>query len=165
MKLETDLLTTPDETPGEAAKKPYETPAVTEHGTVADITHAAGLPPTDGITGIVIGSLPSDRAIKQDFAPVDPREILTRLASMPVESWSYSFQDPSVRHIGPMAQDFSTAFGVGDSDKKIDMVDANGVSIVAIQALYGMIQERDGQIAAMRAEIEEIKRGIGSKVN
>jgi len=160
MKLDTDLQTTPDETPGEADKKPYETPTVTEHGTVADITQAAGAPPTDGIIGIIIGSLPSDRAIKQDFDTVDTREILGRLVAMPVSSWSYSFQDPSVRHIGPMAQDFSAAFGVGDSDRKIDMVDANGVSIAAIQALYGMVQERDAQIAAMRTELDEIKKRL-----
>ncbi len=159
MKRDVDMQTaSPSDELDEATKKPYETPTVTQHGTVAEITLAFSPPASDGVSGLTIGSLPSDRTIKQDFDTVDTREILNRLVAMPMSSWSYTFQDPSVRHIGPMAQDFAAAFGVGDSDKKIDMVDANGVSIAAIQALYGLVQERDEQIAALRADLDEIKK-------
>jgi hypothetical protein len=40
------------------------------------------------------------------------------------------------------------------------MVDANGVSIAAIQALYGMIQERNVEISSLRDELDEIKRRL-----
>src|SRR5262249_12791131 len=128
------------------------------HGTVADVTQLAGVFVFDGIVG-TFNSFPSDRAIKQDFAQVDPRDILTKVAALPLTSWSYQTQS-DVRHIGPMAQDFAASFGVGSSDKRIDVVDAHGVSLAAIQALYGMVQDRDAQIASMRVELDEIKRRL-----
>ena len=34
---------------------------------------------------------------------------------------------------GPMAQDFYAAFGLGNSDKSIGLLDASGVALAAIQ--------------------------------
>jgi hypothetical protein len=51
-----------------------------------------------------------------------------------------------------MAQDFMAAFGLGDSDKKINMVDANGVAMVAIQALYRRVKDLEAEVATLRAE-------------
>ena len=138
------------------AKKPYEKPELTVHGTVAQITQNIGANAGDGLVGSQIGV--SDRSVKQGFATIDNQDILARLLSLPVETWSYNAQGPSVRHIGPMAQDFSAAFGVGESDKHINMVDANGVTIAAIQALHAMIQQRDEQIGEMRREIDLLKQ-------
>ena len=53
--------------------------------------------------------------------------ILAKLVALPVSTWNYIGEDPSVRHLGPMAQDFKAAFGLGDTDQMISMVDANGV--------------------------------------
>jgi hypothetical protein len=94
----------------DAPKKQYDTPTVTVNGTVAEITKFTGPFLFDGITGSVVVS---DRSAKRDFAPVDPRDVLARLASIPVETWSYKFQSPSVRHIGPMAQDFAAGLRNG----------------------------------------------------
>jgi hypothetical protein len=57
-----------------------------------------------------------------------------------------------------MAQDFAAAFGVGEDDKYISLVDANGVTMAAIQALYRMIQEKEAQISALRAEVDALKK-------
>jgi hypothetical protein len=140
----------------EPDRRPYETPVLTVHGTVGHITRFIGPASGDGIIGSQI--IISDRAVKQDFAPVDSQEILARLVSMPVERWSYRFQDPSVRHIGPMAQDFAAAFGLGSDDRRIDVVDANGVTIAAIQALYAQLQARDERIDELRREVELLKQ-------
>jgi hypothetical protein len=140
-------------------KKEYDTPTVTVHGTVAEITKFTGPFLFDGITGSIVIS---DRGVKADFAPVDAHDVLMRLAAIPVETWSYKFEDSSVRHIGPMAQDFAAAFGMGDSDRLINMVDASGVSIAAIQALYGMLQERDQEMLSLRSEVDEIKRQLAN---
>jgi hypothetical protein len=79
-------------------------------------------------------------------------EILEKLAALPVSAWNYKSDPPSVRHLGPMAQDFKAAFGLGDSDRKINLVDANGVVIVAIQALYRRVVELEAEVAALRAD-------------
>jgi hypothetical protein len=95
----------------------------------------------------------SDRNVKANFAPVDGQAILERLANMPVSSWNYKAQGPAIRHIGPMAQDFATAFGVGENDVTISTVDAQGVALAAIQGLYAQVKDRDATIAEQQREI------------
>lgn len=100
----------------------------------------------------------SDRNIKERFAAVDVQEILSKVATLPIETWNYKDQNPTIRHIGPMAQDFAAAFDVGEDNRSINMVDANGVALAAIQALYQRIQEKDAAINVMRAELNELKQ-------
>jgi hypothetical protein len=110
------------------------------------------------IAGVQLGpganawSVQSDRAAKQDFQPVDARQILERLAAMPITTWSYNSQDPSIRHIGPMAQDFSAAFGLGEDERYISTVDADGVALAAIQGLHQLVKEQDTALATLQAE-------------
>jgi hypothetical protein len=98
----------------------------------------------------------SDRRLKRGVEPVDPREVLAQLVALPVSAWSYFFE-PGTRHIGPMAQDFSAAFGVGSDNRRIDLVDANGVVIAALQALHGMVAERDAHIEALEARLSALE--------
>ncbi|HZX14325.1 MAG TPA: tail fiber domain-containing protein [Thermodesulfobacteriota bacterium] len=98
----------------------------------------------------------SDRNVKENFDLVDRRDILARLASISVETWNYKFQRPSIRHIGPMAQEFAAAFNVGEDDRHINMVDAFGVALASIQALYEMIQEKDAKITALEQRLKEL---------
>ena len=99
----------------------------------------------------------SDRAAKENFSPADGRALLDRLAGIPIETWNYKTQTPSIRHIGPMAQDFYAAFGVGEDDTHISTIDADGVALAAIQGLYQVVQEKEAQIAAQEAEIGALK--------
>ena len=103
----------------------------------------------------------SDRAAKAGFAPIDGRDILERLAEVPVETWSYRSQQPSIRHIGPMAQDFYAAFAVGEDDRHISTIDADGVALAAIQGLHELLQEREAQIAALEARMGAVEQGAG----
>ena len=57
--------------------------------------------------------------------------------------------------MGPMAQDFRAAFGLGEDDKHIATVDADGVALAGVQALYRMVQERDERIASQEQRLEE----------
>lgn len=101
---------------------------------------------------------PSDRNIKEHFATVDEQEILAKVVALPIETWNYKEQNPAIRHIGPMAQDFAAAFGVGESDRHINMGDASGVTLAAIQALYKMLLEKDAQITSLRADLDDLKQ-------
>jgi hypothetical protein len=95
---------------------------------------------------IVSGSydISSDRAKKEFITPVDNQEILENLASISVSEWQYK-TDP-VRHIGPMAQDFYAAFGLGNGEKTISTVDALGVSFASIQALKQRLDKQEKRI-------------------
>ncbi len=83
--------------------------------------------------------------------PTSEREILERVAELPLSVWTYGFDDASVRHLGPMAQDFAAAFGLGSSDRRIDMVDANGVALAAIKALYQRVVDLEREVAELRS--------------
>jgi hypothetical protein len=100
----------------------------------------------------------SDRNLKRDVAPVNDRAVLESVASMPVSTWSYKNDDPSVRHLGPMAQDFRAAFGLGDTDKAYDPIDAHGVAFAAIKALYVEVHEQQARIERLERENEELRQ-------
>jgi hypothetical protein len=78
----------------------------------------------------------SDANLKSGFTRVDESLILQRLMNMPISTWSYKGQSSSVRHIGPTAQDFHAAFGLGQDDRYISTVDEGGIALAAIQELY-----------------------------
>ena len=105
----------------------------------------------------------SDRELKENFAVVDGREVLTRLSTVPVLSWNYKSQDVSIRHMGPVAQDFAV-FGLGEDNKTISTVDADGVSLAAIQALYELSQEQAGRIEELEGQLEALQALVGKLV-
>jgi hypothetical protein len=109
------------------------------------------------VTGGTVGTL-SDRAAKQDFATIDTSDILERVAQMPLLKWSYK-SNPSVRHIGPTAQDFRAALDVGDDDaRSIATVDADGVALAAIQGLNAKVESQAREIAELRRMLEALLR-------
>ena len=82
--------------------------------------------------------------------PGSKAEVLERLSALPVSLWSYGYDDESVRHLGPMAQDFARAFGLGDSDVSINTLDAAGVCMAAIQALHERVVELEAEVDRLR---------------
>lgn len=101
----------------------------------------------------------SDRAVKENVTAVSPTTILNQLNQLEISSWSY-INDPDTVHIGPMAQDFYAAFGVGTDERHISPLDSNGVALVAIQALSSELEAKDAQIEQLQAENEEIQQRL-----
>ena len=102
----------------------------------------------------------SDRDSKENVEPVDGRAVLERLVALPLATWNYKAQDDSIRHMGPMAQDFHAAFGLGVSNKLIDTIDPDGVALAAIQGLHVLVQERDAEIAELRERLERLEASL-----
>jgi len=94
-------------------------------------------------------SCSSDRNVKENFTPVDGQEVLASLAAMPITTWNMKGQDDSIRHMGPVAQDFSAAFSLGDDELSIGSGDIDGVALAAIQGLYQLSQEQAARIQAL----------------
>jgi hypothetical protein len=95
----------------------------------------------------------SDRNLKERFEWVDTADVLALVAALPIRRWSYT-NAPGARHIGPVAQDFHAAFGLGAGDKHIATVDADGVALAAIQGLNQKLTEELKQKAAEIAELK-----------
>jgi trimeric autotransporter adhesin len=95
----------------------------------------------------------SDRNRKENFAAVDGEDLLMRLRSVPVTSWQYrDEEDRTVRHIGPMAQDWHRAFGLSQDETTINMSDLDGVNLAAAQALEVRTAAQDARIRELEAE-------------
>ena len=71
---------------------------------------------------------------------------------MPISTWNCKAHDESIRHIGPMAEDFHATFGVGEKETMITTIDADGVALAAIQGLHEIVQEKEASIAELEAQ-------------
>lgn len=109
-----------------------------------------------------LSQVPSDKSLKANVKGVDSDEILERLSQLPVSSWSYIWEDSSVRHIGPMAQDFSKSFGLGDSDRTINTIDSNGVLMLSIQALNKRLQQKEERIQSLENRLAALERRLSN---
>jgi hypothetical protein len=108
----------------------------------------------------------SDRNAKENFIDVDSGDVLAKVVDLPITRWN--FKGDEAQHIGPVAQDFRAAFGLGVNDKTIATVDADGVALAAIQGLNRKVEQQDGelrtlvkqqqaQIEALRVELDALK--------
>ena len=108
----------------------------------------------------------SDRNLKENFRPTDPREVLNKVTALPISSWNYK-DDASSRHLGPMAQDFHAAFGVGPDDRHIATVDADGVALAAIQGLNQKLEEtvhrQEARLRQLEGELNELRQLLRRK--
>jgi hypothetical protein len=108
----------------------------------------------------------SDRNVKSQIVAIQPRAILSKVVAMPISSWVFN-SDKSARHIGPMAQDFHKAFGLGGSDDKtIAMVDVDGVALAAIQGLNQKLveqgKEKDAMLSTLKRANETMQRELAA---
>lgn len=99
----------------------------------------------------------SDVNAKEHFSDVSGEDVLQRIAGMPVREWSYKAQDAAIRHMGPTAQDFHAAFGLGEDPLRIGTMDADGVILASVKALENRTRIAGEERAALLAEIERLK--------
>jgi hypothetical protein len=107
----------------------------------------------------------SSRTIKTNIVAADPRAALRAVSALPLAHWSYT-RDAGVRHVGPMAEDFYRAFGLGSDDKHIAAGDQAGVALLAIQGLDQVVAEKDRRIADLEgrvAALEGMLRELAAK--
>ena len=131
-------------------KQPYEAPELEVLGQVDELTAGgqSGEPDGEG------SQIPvSDVAVKEAFERVDTDEVLAGVDRLEVSRWSYRWDGPGVRHIGPMAQDFAAVFEVGADDRKIHAADMNGVALASIKALIAQVDRQERELAELREKL------------
>ena len=107
---------------------------------------------------------PSDINLKQDLVAVNPETILAKVHQLPLTTWSFKADGDGRRHLGPMAQDFFAAFGLGTDQRYLSFTDTAGVALAATQGLYSQvidkIEAQKIQIRARKLKIDNLKRRI-----
>ncbi|WP_407555520.1 tail fiber domain-containing protein [Streptomyces sp. Pv4-95] len=91
-------------------------------------------------------------------AAVNGFQVLEAALALPVSTWRYHWDPAQVRHLGPMAQDWWDAFGVGENNKTICCTDTNGVAIVCIQALHRLLKESQQETAQLRERLDQLEQ-------
>jgi len=106
----------------------------------------------------------SNRNAKKNFEPVNSQEVLSKVASLPLSKWTYKDDELDARHLGPMAQDFADAFGLGHTRESIATLDVGGVALAAIQGLNErldakerQLEEKDEAIDTLAAQNQELQ--------
>ena len=97
---------------------------------------------------------PSSIKLKDQFAAVSSAFVLDKINELDIAEWSYK-HDPDVRHIGPTAESFYEAFGLGTGGDNISTIDADGVSLIAIQALTERIKTQQGELDNQKLQLSQ----------
>ncbi len=97
----------------------------------------------------------SDRNSKDDVDAVDPLSVLAKVSELPIATWRYKGDE--ALHVGPMAQDFHAAFGLGADDKHIAPGDMAGLALAAVQALNARVEQKDARIRDLEAQLAQLK--------
>jgi hypothetical protein len=121
--------------------------------TNATLTTGCNLPAGSGAF-----SCSSSRTLKEHFGGVDGEELLGRIRGVPVSSWSYIGEQGGVRHLGPFAEDFRAAFGLGTDDRSIGLLDIDGVNFAAVKAL----ETRTAELRAKAAEVDRLNAEVAA---
>ncbi|MFF4410754.1 tail fiber domain-containing protein [Streptomyces sp. NPDC001404] len=121
-----------------------------------DLPAGAGGPDTaSGVPRLTVNSHADPQALAGSGQPVNGFEILDKVSALPVSTWRYRWEQPAIRHVGPMSQDFKAAFGLGRHDTSIDCVDINGVALLAIQALHRLVNELREEVDTLQSTARE----------
>ncbi len=97
----------------------------------------------------------SDVNAKEGFEALDSTDVLSKVAALPLSEWSFKSDGSRIRHVGPMAQDFHAAFGLGADERHIAPLDAAGVALAAVQGLQRENEE-------LRQRIEQLEALVAS---
>jgi hypothetical protein len=122
---------------------------------------------SDLSTGVVLApgagawSILSDRNKKDNIMEVDLDEYLKKLDGIEVYEWNYKSQVKTIRHVGPMAQDFYQAFDLGSDDKTINSGDFDGVNLVLLKALnekMNALELKEAELIQLNTKFEELEK-------
>jgi hypothetical protein len=91
----------------------------------------------------------SDINLKENITSLEAKDILNKISKLNINRWMYKGTNNEY-HIGPMAQDFYSAFNVGVNNTSISSIDPAGVALIGIQELA----KENADLKAKNAELE-----------
>jgi trimeric autotransporter adhesin len=105
----------------------------------------------------------SSRTLKENYAPVNGEDVLIRLRSVPVTTWNMIGADANVLHLGPVAEDFYAAFGLGLGETAIGLGDIDGVNLAAAKALEARTVDLQNQLNARTTQVLQLQAQVDAQ--
>jgi hypothetical protein len=105
----------------------------------------------------------SSRTLKEHYLPVDGEYVLSRIRAMPITTWNMIGADAQVRHLGPVAEDFYRAFGLGIGETTIGMGDIDGVNIAAAKALEARTSRLREEVEMRTAQVNTLQAQVNAQ--
>lgn len=103
----------------------------------------------------------SGRTAKQSITEEDSQAILAKVLALPLAHWRYRKDRTGALHLGPMAEDFDTAFGLGKDEQGISTIDTSDAALAAIQGLQAEYDRRISQLRNEKdTEIDALCKGL-----
>ncbi len=102
----------------------------------------------------------SSRLQKESFERTNGKVLLAKLEALDIPQWRYRDAPDDQRHLGPTAEDFHAAFGLGADPSHIAISDLAGVALASTQALQRQVAARDARIAELEARLARLERAI-----
>jgi len=109
----------------------------------------------------------SSRTLKENFVAVNGEDVLLRIRDIPITTWNMTGGDRGVRHLGPVAEDFWHAFGLGLGETTIGLGDIDGVNLAAAKALEArtrslqeQLDQRTAEVSELRGEVDELRAQV-----
>lgn len=99
----------------------------------------------------------SSRYTKENFLDIKGFDVLSKLRNIPITSWNYIDEGKTVRHIGPMAEDFFAQFGLGTGNTSIGVQDLAGVSLAAVKELDAQLQTKTEEVNQLQEEVKQLR--------
>lgn len=105
-------------------------------------------------------SMISDRAKKRNIQLLCATDFQTKFDSFDIYQWNYIGQ--TTLHIGPMAQDIYGQFKVGELNYYINMIDADGITLLGIKMIYDRLKSLPSstEINQLEEEINNEKESL-----
>jgi hypothetical protein len=104
----------------------------------------------------------SDVNAKEGFVAVDGGDVLERLDGVTISMWSFKASDDGAHHMGPTAQDFYAAYGLGSDDKHISALDVGGVALAAIKELDARNEALEAENVALRSNVDDLEARVAA---
>lgn len=107
------------------------------------------------VAGMVMSG--SSRAIKKGVAPVNAKAILDKASRLDINHWQYKRDGSGAKHMGPMAEDFHAAFGLGADDAHIAASDLAAVALASVQALRTELDRTKKENEALKKRLDRLE--------
>jgi hypothetical protein len=104
----------------------------------------------------------SSRTLKENFIATDNEDVLARIRNVPITTWNMMSDSTKLKHMGPVAEDFFDAFGLGMGRTAIGMGDIDGVMFAGVQGLEKRTRDLREALTGKAQELEAVKADLGA---